>query len=269
MQKCSVIIVNYNTGILLKHAVNAALSNKSVIEIIVVDNQSNDESMSCLDEDKRLKKYYRKENHGFASSCNYGANLAKNDVFVFLNPDCIVTEESIDIMLEELSEHKKTGGIGCHVKNPNGSEQRASRRRLPTLWRAIKTYSKLEKLAKYCHCFAGVNLSHQAMPDKTQKVEAISGACIMIKAGVFNKVGMFDVEYPLHFEDLDLFKRIQNAGYDIRYNPTISVTHHQGTSSQSNPKVLQYKKQGLKRYFHQHCTLFSYYIIKVMVKFLR
>ena len=154
--------------------------------------------------------------------------------------------------------------VGCRVNNPDGSEQRASRRRLPTFWRAVITFSGIEKLARFCHCFAGVNLNHQPMPHSWQNVEAISGAFILMRTEVFDEINGFDEEFPMHFEDLDLFKRTQDLGYKIAFNPNVSVIHHQGTSSRSNPKVSEMKKQGLQRYFYKHCSTLSYLLVKLL-----
>jgi len=266
MDSCSVIIVNFNTGELLRQSVDAALSNTSIKELIVVDNNSTDESMRLLQDDQRLQKLYRNKNHGFSSSCNYAAQVAKSDILVFLNPDCIIKSSTISDLQTTLGDDENAAIIGCLVNNPDGTEQRASRRRLPTLWRAIKTFSHLEKLAKFCHCFTGVNLNHQPMMRNVTKVEAISGAFIMIKTHVFNKIKGFDEKFPLHFEDIDLFKRTQNAGYDILFDSQVSVTHYQGTSSKSNPKVAEFKRIGRQRYFKKHGSKFSNLVIKLLTK---
>jgi len=264
MSNCSVIVVNYNTGELLKKTIEAALENGSVHEILVVDNNSSDGSMGLVQESKKLKKHYRTRNHGFASSCNFGANLATSENLLFLNPDCIVNKTTIDILSDEINNLSGSAIIGCRVNNPDGTEQRASRRRLPTFWRSFKTFSKIERLAKYCHCFSGVNLNFQPMPENVIKVEAISGAFIMIKTKAFKKINGFDEQFPLHFEDLDLFKRTLNAGFTIMFNPNATVTHYQGTSSQSNPKVAQLKQIGRQRYFKKHLSYFSYLLVKFL-----
>jgi N-acetylglucosaminyl-diphospho-decaprenol L-rhamnosyltransferase len=266
MDPCSVIIVNYNTGELLKQSVDAALSSTSIKELIVVDNNSSDESMGLLQDDQRLKKLYREKNYGFAASCNYAAQVAKTDVLIFLNPDCIIQSSTIGDLLTTLGNNEKAAIMGCLVNNPDGTEQRASRRRLPTLWRAIKTFTHIEKLAGFCHCFAGVNLNHQTMVNTVTKVEAISGAFIMMKTHVFDEIAGFDEKFPLHFEDLDLFKRTGNAGYDILFDPQVSVTHYQGTSSKSNPKVAEFKRIGRQRYFKKHGSNFSNLVMKLLSK---
>ncbi|MCF6288689.1 MAG: glycosyltransferase family 2 protein [Proteobacteria bacterium] len=262
----AVIIVNYNTGAMLNDVVIAALKNESVAEIAIIDNNSQDNSMELVAEHRLVRKYFRKKNHGFAASCNYGAQQISSTNILFLNPDCLVGKTSIDDLLMVLNNDPNAAIIGCRVNNPNGTEQRACRRRLPTLWRAIKTFTKIEKLAPLCNCFAGVNLNHQPMPTSIQNVEAISGALILITTNTFNQINGFDETFPLHFEDLDLFIRVRNNGNTILFHPQVTVTHHQGLSSQSNPKVAEFKQQGLVRYFHKHRSLFSYLVIRILCK---
>ena len=268
MNSCAVIIVNYNTGKLLSRVIECVIKAKGIDEIIVVDNNSSDNSMELLPQISKIQTYFRKTNAGFASSCNYGAKFTQSDFLLFLNPDCLIQTQSIAKTLDTFNDNQDVGLVGVWVKNPDGTEQRATRRRLPTLWRAIKTYTKLEKFARFCNCMAGVNLNHQPRPKKPKLVEAISGAYISIRTSVFNEIRGFDEEFFMHFEDLDLCKRINDAGYKIMLNPNIEVVHYQGTSSQSNQGVSEYKKQSLQRYFHKHCSVFSYYVIKAISRIL-
>ncbi len=265
MNTCSIVIVNYNTGDILKCVVENALKNTCVDKIIVVDNASNDNSMSLLVEHARVKKYLRESNYGFASSCNYGAQYVESDYVMFLNPDCLI---EVDTTIQLLKHFKDNAVVmvGCMVKNPDGSEQRAARRRLPTFFRAIKTFSGIEKWAIKSHFFSGVNLNHLPLPKTPCTVEAISGALMMMRMSVFLKLKGFDECYPLHFEDLDLFKRIIDDGHQIVFDPDTSVIHHQGTSSRTNPAVDRMKKKGAELYFHKHCSFFSYLVIKLINK---
>jgi len=268
MIKCSIIIVNYNTGDVLNQVVTQIINSQIVEEVIVVDNCSIDNSMQLLQSHDKLLTFNRKKNHGFASSCNFGAKFSNSDYLLFLNPDCFIQEKALIQLLKDLNISKTAGIIGCMVTNPDGSEQRASRRRLPTLMRAIKTFSGIEVLAKYCHCFTGVNLNHQSLKNHTYEVEAVSGALILIKKQVFYEINTFDEDYRLHFEDLDLFKRCLNNGNTILLNPQVKAIHHQGLSSKSNPSVAELKKDGMNRYFYKHCSYFSYLIVKTVNKIL-
>ncbi len=269
MNSCAVIIVNYNTGKLLSQVIDCVIKAQGVDEIIVVDNNSTDGSMELLPDNPKIKTILRKTNAGFGSSCNLGAKHAQSEYLLFLNPDCLIQKDSIVESVKTFNKSCKLAIVGALVKNSDGTEQQATRRGLPTLWRAIKTYTKIEKLAKYCGCFAGVNLNYKPMFKQAKQVEAISGAYIFINASIFKELGGFDEGFFMHFEDLDLCKRSLDAGYRIILNPQIEVIHYQGTSSQSNNHVSDYKKQSLQRYFCKHCSFFSYYVIKIISRFLR
>jgi len=268
MINCTIIIVNYNTGEILNQVVSNIINCAIVEKVIVVDNCSVDNSIAMLKTHDKLQVYLRNYNHGFAKSCNYGAKYSNSDYLLFLNPDCYIENTGLERLVEELKKNSNAGIIGCMIKNPDGSEQRASRRRLPTLLRAIKTFTGIEKLVKFSHYFAGVNLSHEVLKHQTYNVEAISGALILIKSKLFKEINGFDEDFPLHFEDLDLFKRCIENGYSILFNPIVEAVHYQGTSSQSNPAVEQFKKIGLQLYFYKHCSYFSYLIIKMINKLL-
>jgi GT2 family glycosyltransferase len=254
---------------MLNKVVSRVLTNEQVDEIIVVDNYSHDDSMKMLQDDAIIKKIYRQKNHGFASSCNLGFNHINSEFILFLNPDCFIEKHTIKALIETFQSDPSAAIVGCMINNPDNTEQRAARRRLPTFWRAVKTFTKLEKLAHCCHCFSGVNLSHMPLGKNISKVQAVSGALIMMKSSVFREIKGFDEKFPLHFEDLDLFKRTRDAGYDILFNPTITAIHYQGTSSQSNPEVSKFKKIGMERYFKKHCTYLSYQIIRILNKLRR
>jgi GT2 family glycosyltransferase len=266
MSDCSVVIVNYNTGKMLSEVTDTVVKSKQKVSIIIVDNNSIDNSMELIEDDPNIRKLFREKNYGFADSCNYGASFVKTPFVLFLNPDCYIQPETIQLLVYELEQNKKAAIIGCLVCNPDKSEQRASRRRLPTFWRAFKTKLKIEKLAKFSNLFAGINLNHQSMPKSTVFVEAVSGAFILMKTEVFKQIGGFDNKFPLHFEDLDLFKRTRDQGYQILFNPNVKVIHYQGTSSKMNPKVVEFKKVGLKRYFKKHGSIFSQIIINFFIK---
>ena len=85
-----------------------------------------------------------------------------------------------------------------------------------------------------------------------------------MKTKEFKAINGFDENYPLHFEDLDLFKRTLDSGFNILFNPNVSVVHYQGTSSQSNPKVTKLKQIGRQRYFKKHLSYLSYLLVKLL-----
>lgn len=266
MPDCDVVIVNYNAGELLAKCVDAVTNSLQSVNVFIVDNNSSDDSMDFPVQTPKVQKIYRKHNHGFAKSSNYAARLGRSEFLLILNPDCLLEAETLPVLLNELTSHAKFAMMGCLICNPDGSEQRAARRRLPTFWRTFFTVTRLEKLAKVLPFFAGVNLSHKKLPQNTEKVEAVSGAFMLLRRKVFEELEGFDELFPMHFEDLDLMKRLQERGWTIGLNPNVKAIHYQGTSSKSNPNVEAMKRQGLCRYFAKHEPVWSHKIVSWLLR---
>lgn len=266
MPACDVVIVNFNTGELLSECVDAVKKSLHPVNIFLIDNHSSDTSMQPFKGESEIQVHLRQKNFGFASSVNYGAEKGESEFILILNPDCIIEPNTIELLIADFKNSEKLGMVGCLVTNSDGTEQKASRRQLPTFWRTLMTVSKLEKLSNRVPILKGVNLNHQEMPSTNLKVEAISGAIMLVKRTVFEELDGLDEKFPMHFEDLDLMKRIQSLGYEISFNPNVKVKHYQGVSSQTNPRVEKMKRQGLLRYFKKHGTSLSHWIIKKALK---
>jgi hypothetical protein len=127
----------------------------------------------------------------------------------------------------------------------DGAEQRASRRVLPTpgrIWREMLPLGG-----------GGIDLSRTPAPRHPVDAEAVSGACMLVRRCAFDDVGGMDERFPLHFEDLDLFARLAEAGWRIRWTPAATIEHAGGRSTRTRPVgVLWAKHQGLWRYLRRH-----------------
>ncbi|WP_154222385.1 glycosyltransferase family 2 protein [Marinicella rhabdoformis] len=248
-----VVIVNYNAGQYVIDLINVLKHNKQM-NVIVVDNASSDGSLKRLQQlDVNLLE--NDKNMGFSYACNQGAQCGSSPVISFVNPDCLLEQGQ----LEQLTQRITKGSsdlLGCHVVDPDGSTQKGTWRRLPNIWRVLKTVSSLEKLP----FIQGLNLRKAPV-----NVEAVNGACYAIKRPVFEEISGFDEGYPLHFEDLDLFKRIQDKGGKLGYAGDIQVKHIKGHSSTDSKQVVEWKKQGLLRYFEKHRPNWEQKLIHLLV----
>ncbi len=145
MNRCDVVIVNFNAGGFLRDAVESVLRSPSVAHVYVVDNASADESLNLLprDENDRLTIIRNGANLGFATACNVGLKQATANDILILNPECHVSDGAIERLITILRSADRIGMVGPHLLNPDGSEQPGGRRRLPTpslvLFRAAAT----------------------------------------------------------------------------------------------------------------------------------
>lgn len=261
------VIVNYNSGEALAQCLDHCLSQSTQtlkLNATVIDNASNDQSWQAAASHPQVRLIKNQHNQGYAAACNQAANLTQSELLAFINPDCFIQAEDLSKLAQHLQQQTNGGIISCRINNPDGSLQRANRRRLPTFGRVLATYLKLEKLP----LIHGINITDRQPPLQPLTVEACSGAFFIIKRKLFEKIGGFDTDYPLHFEDLDLFKKVNDDGCHITYYPTITATHLKGHSKQNHKLIKSWKKQGLCRYFKKHRPPIETLLIKIITKIL-
>jgi GT2 family glycosyltransferase len=249
----SVVIVNYNAGPLLLECLERCLPQ--VGQVVVLDNASVDGSIDLLESHfkdcPQLQVIRNGSNMGFAAACNQGAEICLGDFILFLNPDCMAAGSSIGLVRSALLTNSSAGMAGGLLLDPDGKEQAGGRRYVPTPWRSLVRALRLEALEKrWPKLFQNFNLYKQALPEITVALEAISGACTMVKREAMKDVGPWDESYFLHCEDLDLCMRYRQKGWSILFVPTARFTHFRGACSRSRPLFVEWHKhRGMMRFY--------------------
>lgn len=253
MDRCEVVIVNFNAGGFLKDAVGSVLRCGAVAHVYVVDNLSTDESLSLLPypQSDRLTIIRNSANLGFATGSNIGFARAVSENLLLLNPDCQVMEGAIDRLLTVLRSTDRVGMVGPFLVNIDGSEQAGGRRKLPTPGRVLgQTTKRLQWLLPFR--FSSFLLHHEPLPDQPIEVEAISGACMMVRREMITDIGPLDEEYFLHCEDLDWCMRARRQGWKVLFVSDAKVVHQKGVSSRSRPLRVEYHKhKGMVRFYNK------------------
>ncbi len=249
----SVIVVAADSGPLLRSCVESILAARDPLELLLVDNASGDGVVEQVEAahraDARLRVLRNAGNLGFGPACNRGAAQAVGDVFVLLNPDCIAPHDFIGRVRAALSSDPRIGMLGVQVTDTDGRPARGNRRRDPTLRRALATLTGLARLEARWPAWQGVEMP-PANGAGVETVEAVSGACMILPRAAFERVGGFDEGYFLHAEDLDLCRRVRDAGWRVAIDPGTRVAHAQGSSSRARPLfVARHKHRGMWRYF--------------------
>lgn len=247
----SAIIVNYNAGALLRGCVDALMACPQRIEVIVVDNASTDDSLNGMPESGRLSVLRNPANVGFAAGCNIGLKTAAAPLLLFLNPDCYFQPSAIAILLEALQSGERVGMVGGLLVNSDGSEQGGGRRAVPTPWRAFVRAFGLYRLAeRWPKLFYDFHLHKKPLPDGPVEVEAISGACMLVKREALEDVGLWDEGYFLHCEDLDWCMRFQQHNWQIWFVPGARIAHALGACSHHRRLFVEWHKhKGMVRYY--------------------
>ncbi|MBO9665099.1 glycosyltransferase family 2 protein [Dokdonella sp.] len=250
----SVVIVAADSGPLLRAAIDSALASSAPVEVILVDNASQDgEVERALSEhsgDARLRLVRNASNLGFGPACNRGAAVAHGDVFVFLNPDCELQPDTLEGLRGALDEGGRIGLLGVVVYDAAGLPGRGNRRRDPTLRRALMSVSGLARFEARWPALAGIEMPAPSVASGIEYVDAVSGACMTVRRRAFEEIGGFDEAYFLHAEDLDLCRRLRAAGWRVALTHDLCVRHLQGSSSRRRPLfVARHKHRGMWRYF--------------------
>jgi len=250
----SVVVVNYNAGALLREALAAVLRSTLSLQVLVSDNGSVDDSLTAVRErfgaDPRLTLVENGANLGFAGGNNRVLGLATAPYLLFLNPDCIVGPETLGRMLAFMESTPDAGMAGCVVRDPDGSEQAASRRAIPDPWIGLVRVLRLDRIWPRLTAGYRLNLTDAPLPERPTRVEAISGSFMLVRRQALEAVGPLDEGYFLHCEDLDWFVRFTRSGWGIYLVPDAEVIHHKGACSTSRPlKVEWHKHRGMARFF--------------------
>ena len=254
----SIIMVSYMTGPALLEAINAVMADDDIFELILVDNGNTLEARKRLSDvvaqHSRIRLLQGHGNIGFARACNYGANLARGEYFLFLNPDALIAPGAARHMANCGKELKMPWVTGGMLRDVNGQEQRGGRRGALTPLSALVSFTPLHKLP----FFNSLHKEDEALPQQAQAYPTVSGACMMMSRASFDTLGGFDEDYFLHVEDIDVCRRAREQGGDVYFVPEATVMHYGSTSQVRRQKVEWEKLKGFTLYFLKHSkTIFG------------
>jgi hypothetical protein len=228
----SIIIVNWNSAGYVKKSLSSLITNTSGVEqeIIVVDNGSYDSCGNMIANDFPAVRFLQSmENRGFGRANNFGAEKATGEYLMFLNPDTEVVDGAIPEMLSVIKGRPRAGVLGCKLLNSDLTTQISCIQSFPTIVNQFLDAEILQRLFPRLSLWGTAPLYRDHK--EPAEVQVISGACMMIRKAVFEKVGGFSPEYFMYTEDIDLCHKVQRAGYRNYYTGAVSIVHHGGGSS--------------------------------------
>ncbi len=249
----SIIVLSYNTQELVLQCLESIRKHWQHIdhEVIVVDNGSADESIQKINQNfPTYTVIDNKKNYGFAKGCNIGARHAKGNYLLFLNSDTEFQDNSIKKSIELLENDNKAAIVGCHLHSTNGTSLSYGKfYTLPVLFDSLFLRNSLFTREK----IGGV-----------QKVDWVSGGCLLIKTEVFTKMRGFDEHYFMYLEDMDLCFQVRRLQYNIFYDPRVIIYHRgQGSSNRTFAIVQIYK--GLLYFYKKNKGVTQYILLKFLL----
>lgn len=255
--KLSILIVNWNTRDLVIRCVNSILAHVPtfLFEIIVVDNHSSDGSVEMLTNlfgpNRKIRVIQSLRNLGFARASNLAYKNSTGEYVFLLNPDTEILGEALKNLVSYMDENPGVGVLGPKLVNLDGSLQR-SVRRFPGIFSSLLVFSGLHRFV-HPRRYLMDDFTYQQVAD----VDQVMGAALLTRRSLVEKLGLFDENFYLWYEEVDYCKRVKAAGYAVRFYPQASVMHA-GAQSFTQLKVFERKKivaKSLVYYFRKNGSL--------------
>ncbi|MFA5020759.1 MAG: glycosyltransferase family 2 protein [Patescibacteria group bacterium] len=229
--KISIIIVSWKVRDLLKKCLASIESAAAglAVEIFVVDNASNDGAIEMVRSDfPTVRLIANRQNLGFAKANNLALRQASGDYVLLLNPDTELQPDTLEKSIDFFQSHPAAGALGAKMSYPDGRQQ-PSVRRLPTVWPIFLMLLKLPKLFPRLKSIANY-LAADFDYSREQIVDQIMGAYIFMPRRILEQIGLLDDRFFIWFEEVDLCRRLRDAGYGVWFNPEVKIIHHGGKS---------------------------------------
>ena len=241
-----VVVVTHRSVETIDACLSRLRAATGVAAIRVVDNASDDGTLAVVQRhaacDARLRFIANPDNPGFAVACNQGAGSLSQPQdaawLAFVNPDCMVEIDSLALLRDHARQLDSNALIGADLVGEDGVRDPAARRRDPD-------FAGMLRSAAARRLDVPVDVARSL-----QRVDAVSGALMLLARVLFERIGGFDGGYRLHAEDLDLCRRVRDAGAVVAVANDVRVVHVRGVSSRSRPLFVEWHKhRGLWRWF--------------------
>ncbi len=242
MPKVSIIVLNWNGKKFLKNCLDSLQKlTYTSIEIIVVDNNSKDGSLEFVKKNyPKIILVENKENYGFAKGNNIGYKKAKGEYILILNNDTVVTPDFLNPLVETF---KKDSHIGC----------------LQPQIRLLENKNMLDGVGAFLtstgflYHFGYLKVKNRDIYNKRMKIFSAKGACMLLNRKAIEKVGLFDEDFFIFFEETDLCFRLWLAGFTVVYEPE-SIIYHIGGADTTSSKSYQVERRAYLSLRNMFCS---------------
>lgn len=251
MRRVAVLIVNHDTVGPLRHCLDTLAPGLAQgLEVVVVDNASQDGSVDRVGRDfPAVHLVEAGGNPGFGAGVNLAAARTERELLLILNPDCFIAPTDIQTLAERFAGDSRLGFAGPRIDLESGAVDHASLRADPDPVGALLYILRIPRLLPQRTALNRYSLSH-ADYDTDQELMAGTAACLMVRADAFRQVGGFDESFFMYGEDLDLCRRLRDAGFGGRYVPAAHALHLKGEAS---------RKQSQRMLLEFHRAMWTYY----------
>ncbi|MEI8067863.1 MAG: glycosyltransferase family 2 protein [Candidatus Shapirobacteria bacterium] len=273
----SIIIISFNTEKLTVDCIKSIYQDKGLkeipFEIIVIDNDSKDNSVKELKKLKYINLIENKENSGFGKANNQGLKIAKGNYILFLNSDTIILHSAISQSLNWLSSHPEASTCTAQLLNKDKTIQ-ASGGYFPNLLNTFTWCFGLDdlpfvnKFIKAIHPHTPNFYTHDNFYLYDHQQDWVTGAFMLIRRPCLDKTGGFDENYFMYGEEVELSYRIKktNPGYQVHYLVGPQIIHLGGASAINRIDPIINEYLGILSFFKKHKSKNQYRIVKFLMK---
>jgi len=248
----SIVIVAWNTRALLEKCLVSVVGASREIaghtEVIVVDNASSDCTVQMVREQfPGVTVISNAVNVGFAAANNQALRQAAGRYLLLLNPDTEIAPGALGRLAEFLDSHPSAAAVGPRLVGTHGESQVSCFPR-PTLAREAWRLFHCDRLVAWAS-YPQARLNSRI----PQQVDTIQGACLLIRKTALAQIGLLDERFFIYTEEVDLCRRIAEAGWQIFWVPEALVLHHGGASTRQvgTPMFLELYRSKVE-YFRKH-----------------
>jgi GT2 family glycosyltransferase len=257
MTDVSVVVVSHESRELLARCLAALAADAgrlATAETIVVDQASRDGTAAWLAaEHPDVRVVALSENVGFGAGNNRGAAIARGRWLLLLNSDAFVRPGAIDELVRFGDAHPAAGAVGPKLLWPDGRLQRSCRR-FPTVFRLATEYLYLRKLAPRSRVLNGFYCG-EFPHDAARRVDWLTGACVLVRRDLYERLGGFDEDFFLYSEEVDLMARAAQLGAETWFDPAAEVVHlWGGTAGRASALALEEQARSHVRYLDKHAS---------------
>lgn len=251
----SVIIVTFNSAGYLDACLDGldAHLGSLTAEICVVDNASDDGTLEIASRRAAsVQIVANARNLGFAAAVNRGLAATSGRYVLWLNPDTVPLDGGARDLVAYLDAHPDVGILGPKILDPGGQLQRSARAFPSYDWALGHRHSLLTRLVP-ANPYSRRYLRSDLDPSTVQDVDWVSGACLLHRREVSDRLGGLDERFFMYCEDVDFCLRARRAGWSVRYHPALTVTHHVAASTRRRSTMMLVERhRSLWRYYRKH-----------------
>jgi GT2 family glycosyltransferase len=227
MPHVDVIVVSYNSRDELRACVEP-LAGVDRISVIVVDSKSTD---GCLETiaDLPVETIPLDVNRGFGYGCNVGWRAGSAPHVLFLNPDGTIEPAELERLVAVFDAEPQAGLVAPRIVEPDGTLDHSLRQfpRLRTTFAQALFMHRLFPRARW----TDEVIRDPAVYETAGRAEWVSGACMLFRRDVLERLGGFDDDFFLYSEDIDICRRVHDLGLEVRYEPAVTAVHEGGASA--------------------------------------